>query len=140
MRDYLYILIIAAVVTYLLTPAVRRASIAIGALHAARSRDVHSEPTPLLGGVAMFGGLVAGLLVAERLRYLQEAFPSPRTVIGLVLAGGLLVLIGIVHDRWGMGASRTLAGQIAAGGRPVSGGPALPWIPAPRRQRVPARP
>src|SRR5215471_4801822 len=95
MRDYLYILIIAAVVTYLLTPMVRRGSIAIGALHAARSRDVHSEPTPLLGGVAMFGGLAAGLLVAERLRYLQEAFPSPRTVIGLLLAGGLIVVITI---------------------------------------------
>ena len=53
MRDYLYILIIAAAVTYLLTPLVRRGSIAIGALHAARSRDVHTEPTPLLGGVAM---------------------------------------------------------------------------------------
>ena len=104
MRDYLYILIIAAVVTYLLTPMVRRASISIGALHAARSRDVHSEPTPLLGGVAMYAGLVAGLLVAERLRYLQQAFPSPRTVIGLLLAGGLLVLIGIVDDRWGMSA------------------------------------
>src|SRR5262252_5798680 len=131
MRDYLYILIIAAVVTYLLTPMVRRASIAIGALHAARSRDVHSEPTPLLGGVAMFGGLVAGLLVAERLRYLQQAFPSPRTVIGLLLAGGLLVLIGIVDDRWGMSAMSKLAGQIAAGGILVWSGAYLPWIPLP---------
>jgi UDP-GlcNAc:undecaprenyl-phosphate/decaprenyl-phosphate GlcNAc-1-phosphate transferase len=131
MRDYLYILIIAAVVTYLLTPMVRRGSIAIGALHAARSRDVHSEPTPLLGGVAMFGGLVAGLLVAERLRYLQEAFPSPRTVIGLLLAGGLLVLIGIVDDRWGLGAISKLAGQIAAGGILVWSGAYLPWIPLP---------
>ena len=131
MRDYLYILIIAAVVTYLLTPMVRRASIAIGALHAARSRDVHSEPTPLLGGVAMFGGLVAGLLVAERLTYLQQAFPSPRTVIGLLLAGGLLVLIGIVDDRWGLGAISKLAGQIAAGGILVWSGAYLPWIPLP---------
>jgi len=131
MRDYLYILIIAAVVTYLLTPMVRRASIAIGALHAARSRDVHSEPTPLLGGVAMFGGLVAGLLVAERLTYLRQAFPSPRTVIGLLLAGGLLVLIGIVDDRWGLGAMSKLAGQIAAGGILVWSGAYLPWIPLP---------
>src|SRR5215472_2421636 len=131
MRDYLYILIIAAVVTYLLTPMVRRASIAIGALHAARSRDVHSEPTPLLGGVAMYAGLVAGLLVAERLRYLHQAFPSPRTVIGLLLAGGLLVLIGIVDDRWGMSAISKLAGQIAAGGILVWSGAYLPWIPLP---------
>jgi UDP-GlcNAc:undecaprenyl-phosphate/decaprenyl-phosphate GlcNAc-1-phosphate transferase len=131
MRDYLYILIIAAVVTYLLTPLVRRGSIAIGALHAARSRDVHKEPTPLLGGVAMYGGLVVGLLVAERLPYLQQAFPSGRTVTGLLLAGGLLVLIGIVDDRFGMGAISKLAGQIAAGGILVWSGAYLPWIPLP---------
>ena len=76
MREYLFILIIAAVVTYLLTPLVRRGAIAIHAQHAPRARDVHTEPTPLLGGVAMYGGLVAGLLVADRLTYLQQAFPS----------------------------------------------------------------
>jgi UDP-GlcNAc:undecaprenyl-phosphate GlcNAc-1-phosphate transferase len=131
MRDYLYILIIAAAVTYLLTPLVRRGSIAIGALHAARGRDVHKEPTPLIGGLAMYGGLVAGLLVADRLTYLQQAFPSSRTVDGLLLAGGLLVLIGIVDDRWGMGAISKLAGQIAAGGILVWSGAYLPWLPLP---------
>src|SRR5579859_3120335 len=115
MHEYLYILIIAAVVTYLLTPLVRQCAIAINSQHGARSRDVHKEPTPLLGGLAMYGGLCAGLLVAGRLTYLQQAFPSPRTVDGLLLAGGLLVSIGIVDDRWGMGAISKLAGQIAAG-------------------------
>ena len=79
MREYLFILIIAAVVTYLLTPLVRRGAIAIHAQHAPRARDVHTKPTPLLGGVAMYGGLVAGLLVADRLTYLRQAFPSSRT-------------------------------------------------------------
>jgi len=134
MRDYLYILIIAAAVTYLLTPLVRRGSIAIGALHEARSRDVHTEPTPLLGGLAMYLGLAAGLLVAERLSYLREAFPSPRTVTGLLLAGGLLVLVGIVDDRWGMGAISKLAAQIAAGGILMWSGVYLPWIPLPGGQ------
>jgi UDP-GlcNAc:undecaprenyl-phosphate GlcNAc-1-phosphate transferase len=131
MREYLFILIIAAVVTYLLTPLVRRGAVAMHAQHAARSRDVHREPTPLLGGVAMYGGLVAGLLVADRLSYLQQAFPSPRTVDGLLLAGGLLVLVGIADDRWGLGAIPKLAGQIAAGGIVVWSGAYLPWIPWP---------
>jgi UDP-GlcNAc:undecaprenyl-phosphate GlcNAc-1-phosphate transferase len=134
MRDYLYILIIAAAVTYLLTPLVRRGSIAIGALHAARSRDVHVEPTPLLGGLAMYAGLVAGLLVADRLSYLREAFPSSRTVVGLLLAGGLLVLVGIVDDRWGMGAISKLAAQIAAGGILMWSGVYVPWVPLPGGQ------
>jgi UDP-GlcNAc:undecaprenyl-phosphate/decaprenyl-phosphate GlcNAc-1-phosphate transferase len=131
MRDYLYILIIAAVVTYLLTPLVRRGSIAIKAQHAPRDRDVHEKPTPLLGGIAMYCGLVAGLLVAERLTYLQHAFPSSDTVLGLLLAGGLLVLVGAVDDRWGLGVISRLAGQIAAGGILIWSGAYLPWIPLP---------
>ena len=116
MREYLFILIIAAAVTYLLTPLVRRGAVAMHAQHAPRARDVHKEPTPLLGGIAMYGGLAAGLLVADRLRYLQQAFPPappghPGTIDGLLLAGGLLVVVGIVDDRWGLGAISKLAGQ-----------------------------
>ena len=131
MREYLFILIIAAVVTYLLTPVVRRGAIAINAQHAPRARDVHTAPTPLLGGIAMYGGLVAALLVADRLTYLQQAFPSSRTVNGLLLAGGLLVIMGAVDDRFGLGVISRLAGQIAAGGIIVWSGAYLPWIPWP---------
>src|SRR6185437_6240574 len=123
MREYLFILIIAAVVTYLLTPFARRGAVAMNAQHAPRTRDVHKEPTPLLGGV------VAALLVADRLTYLQQAFPSFRYIEGLLLAGGLLVLVGIVDDRWGLGAISKLAAQIAAGGIIVWSGAYVPWIP-----------
>jgi UDP-GlcNAc:undecaprenyl-phosphate/decaprenyl-phosphate GlcNAc-1-phosphate transferase len=131
MKDYLYILIIAAVVTYLLTPLVRLGAIAVNAQHEPRGRDVHVKPTPLLGGVAMYCGLAAGLLVADRLTYLQSAFPSSRTILGLLLAGGLLVLIGAMDDRFGLGVISRLAGQIAAGGIIVWSGASLPWIPWP---------
>jgi len=131
MREYLFVLIIAAAVTYLLTPLVRRGAIAVGAQHAARDRDVHKVPTPLLGGLAMYGGLAAGLLVAGRLTYLQQAFPSPRTVEGLLLAGGLLVVVGVADDRWEIGAVSKLAGQILAGGIVAWSGAYLNWLPLP---------
>jgi UDP-GlcNAc:undecaprenyl-phosphate GlcNAc-1-phosphate transferase len=136
MREYLFILIIAAVVTYLLTPLVRRGAVAMHAQHAPRARDVHKEPTPLLGGIAMYGGLVAGLLVADRLTYLHQAFPSTRYIDGLLLAGGLLVVVGIVDDRWGLGAISKLAAQIAAGGIVVWSGAYLPWIPWPGGETI----
>jgi UDP-GlcNAc:undecaprenyl-phosphate/decaprenyl-phosphate GlcNAc-1-phosphate transferase len=63
MREYVLTILAAAAVTYLLTPLVRRFAIAIGAKHAARDRDVHVVPTPLLGGFAMYAGLAAGLVV-----------------------------------------------------------------------------
>src|ERR1700739_3170795 len=110
MRDYLYIMIIAAAVTYLLTPLVRRFALLIKAQREPRARDVHKEPTPLIGGLAMYAGMAAGLLVAEHLPYLKAAFPSSRTVNGLLAAGLLLVVVGIIDDRFEIGAMSKLAG------------------------------
>jgi UDP-GlcNAc:undecaprenyl-phosphate/decaprenyl-phosphate GlcNAc-1-phosphate transferase len=131
MRDYLYILIIAAAVTYLLTPLVRQFALLIKAQREPRARDVHSEPTPLIGGVAMYAGMATALLVAQRLTYLKTAFPSSRTVNGLLAAGFLLVIIGIIDDRFEIGAMSKLAGQIAAGGILVYSGAYLYWLPLP---------
>src|ERR1700733_4366496 len=89
MREYLYILIIAAAVTYLLTPLVRRGAIAINAQHAPRSRDVHTAPTPLLGGLAMYGGLVVALLVDDRWEIGALA-----KLAGQIAAGGIVAWSG----------------------------------------------
>src|SRR6478672_7049939 len=59
MREYALVLLVTAAVTYLLTPLVRRVAIATGAMHEPRARDTHTQPTPLLGGLAMYGGRVA---------------------------------------------------------------------------------
>ena len=50
---------------------------------------------------------------------------------GLLLAGGLLVVMGIVDDRWGMSALSKLAGQVAAGAILVWSGTELSSIPSP---------
>jgi UDP-GlcNAc:undecaprenyl-phosphate/decaprenyl-phosphate GlcNAc-1-phosphate transferase len=133
MREYALTLLVAAAVTYLLTPLVRRFAIAVGAMHAARDRDVHTEPTPLLGGFAMYGGLAAGLLVAYRLTHLSTVFVGSRVASGLLLAGGLLVVVGFVDDRWGMGAISKLAAQAAAGAVFVWSGVVVAWLPLPGR-------
>jgi len=130
-KEYVLALLLAAAATYLLTPLVRRGAIATRAMHAARTRDVHVVPTPLLGGLAMYAGLAAGLLVADQLTYLREAFQSSRTVPGLLLAGGVLVITGIIDDRWGMGAISKLAAQVAAGAILAWSGVVLSWVPEP---------
>ena len=87
MGEYVLTLLAAAAVTYLLTPLVRRFAIAIGAMHAARDRDVHVVPTPLLGGFAMYAGLAAGLIVASGLPSLESVFAETNMAKGLLLAG-----------------------------------------------------
>ena len=131
MRDYLLTVLVTAAVTYLLTPLVRRLASRIGAIKEPRGRDVHVAPVPLIGGLAMYGGLVAGLLVADQIPQLRDGFANTGMVSGLLLAGGLLVVIGIIDDRWGMSALTKGAGQVAAGGILVATGTQLSWLPEP---------
>jgi UDP-GlcNAc:undecaprenyl-phosphate/decaprenyl-phosphate GlcNAc-1-phosphate transferase len=131
-KDYVLTLLVAAAVTYLLTPLVRRVAIRVGAMHAPRERDVHTVPVPRMGGVAMYAGLAAGLLVASRIPQLRSnAFAQPGLVNGLLLAGGVLVVIGIIDDRWGLSALTKGAGQVAAGAILVVTGTQLSELPEP---------
>jgi UDP-GlcNAc:undecaprenyl-phosphate/decaprenyl-phosphate GlcNAc-1-phosphate transferase len=130
-KDYILTLLVAAAVTYIMTPLVRRAAVRFGAMHAPRERDVHTVPVPRGGGVAMYVGLAAGLFVAEQVPQLRSAFGSTGMVQGLLLAGGLLVAIGVVDDRWGMSALTKAAGQVAAGAILVATGTQLNWLPEP---------
>jgi UDP-GlcNAc:undecaprenyl-phosphate/decaprenyl-phosphate GlcNAc-1-phosphate transferase len=131
-KDYLLTLLVAAAVTYVLTPLVRRFATSIGAIkEEIRDRDVHTAPVPLIGGVAMYGGLAAALLVANQIPQLHDAIANTGMVTGLLAAGGLLVIIGIIDDRWGMNALTKAAGQVAAGGIVVATGTQLSWLPLP---------
>jgi UDP-N-acetylmuramyl pentapeptide phosphotransferase/UDP-N-acetylglucosamine-1-phosphate transferase len=131
-KDYVLTLLAAAAVTYVLTPLVRRFAIAVGAIkERARERDVHTAPVPSLGGLAMYAGLAAGLLVANEISQLHDAIAGTGMVTGLLGAGGLVVIIGFIDDRWGMSALTKAAGQVAAGGILVATGAQLSWLPLP---------
>ncbi len=52
MRIYLLVAAIAGGVTWLVTPLIRHVAIEIGAVGEVRARDVHTIPTPRMGGLA----------------------------------------------------------------------------------------
>ncbi len=133
MREYEYFLtlLVTAAVTYLLTPLVRRTAIRIGAVPAARERDVHAVPIPRMGGIAMYFGVAAGLLAATEIVPFREVISGTGLVNGLLLAGGLIVVIGVIDDRWGIGAIGKLAGQVAAAGVLVASGAQISSFPLP---------
>src|SRR5580658_786797 len=142
MREYVLVLLVTAAVTYLLTPLVRRVAIATHAIHEPRARDTHTKPAPLLGGLAMYGGLVARLIMASRLTALQDPFETAgsKTAAGLLLAGALVVVVGFLDDRWGLSPISRLAGQVAAAGILVWSGQSLPWLPTPNGGEFPLEP
>src|ERR671933_408064 len=67
MREYVVVLLTAGLVTFLATPVVRVAAVRLRVMAAVRERDVHVIPTPRGGGVAMYLGVAAGVLVASEL-------------------------------------------------------------------------
>jgi UDP-GlcNAc:undecaprenyl-phosphate GlcNAc-1-phosphate transferase len=130
-REYLLTLCVTAAVTYLLTGPVRKFAIAIGAMPPIRARDVHTEPTPRLGGIAMFGGLCAGLLVASQLTNIGELFKLSDEPRALLTAALLIWLIGVVDDKWGVDALVKLGLQMVAAGLMVLQGLTILWLPIP---------
>jgi UDP-GlcNAc:undecaprenyl-phosphate GlcNAc-1-phosphate transferase len=130
-REYLLTLCVAAAVTYLLTGPVRKFAIAIGNVPEIRDRDVHTEPTPRLGGIAMFGGLCAGLLVASQLTNIGEVFKLSDEPRALLTAAALIWLIGVVDDKWGVDALVKLGLQMVAAGLMVLQGLTILWLPIP---------
>ncbi len=66
MRIYLLIAAIAGGVTYLVTPLIRHVAIEIGAVGEVRARDVHTIPTPRMGGLGMLIGFAVATVFASR--------------------------------------------------------------------------
>ncbi|GAA4900468.1 MraY family glycosyltransferase [Streptomyces coeruleoprunus] len=131
MRDYLLTLCITAAVTYLLTGPVRKFAIAAGAMPEIRARDVHREPTPRLGGIAMFFGLCAGLLVADHLDRLNSVFALSNEPRALLSGAALIWLIGVLDDKFEIDALIKLGGQMIAAGVMVMQGLTILWLPIP---------
>ena len=59
LRELGLVILVAAVLTFLVTGIVRSILVRTGKVAEIRLRDSHSQPTPQLGGVAMFVGFMA---------------------------------------------------------------------------------
>ncbi len=131
MREYLLICVVAGIVTFVTTPAVRWAATRFGAVTPVRGRDVHSVPIPRLGGVAMLVGFGIAELVASRLPYLSELFHGPgrSQLISVFVAAVLITAIGALDDFRGLDPLTKLAGQAIAAGVMAYGGVLLVSLP-----------
>ncbi|EFA22612.1 MraY family glycosyltransferase [Bifidobacterium gallicum] len=112
MRIYLFIAAVAACATYLFTPLIRHLAIRLGAVGQVRKRDVHTIPTPRMGGVAMLCGYVVSMLFASHIPFLKSVFHA-NAQAWVVLAGGVLIcLLGVADDVWDLDWMLKLAGQL----------------------------
>ncbi|GHF07130.1 undecaprenyl-phosphate alpha-N-acetylglucosaminyl 1-phosphate transferase [Pseudolysinimonas yzui] len=96
-----------------------------------RARDVHTRPTPRLGGIALFLGIVIAFAVGSQLPPLALIFNQPQQVLAVLGAALLIVLIGVADDIWDLDWFTKLAGQIMAAGLLAWQGVQIGWVPLP---------
>lgn len=115
MRAYVLLMLVAAAVTYLSTPAARWIARRTNAISAVRDRDVHTLPTPRAGGLAILLGIVVAVLVASHMPFLERVFDEPQ-VWGIVGGAIIVALLGWADDIWDLDWMTKLAGQVLAAG------------------------
>ena len=132
MREYLLVFLVAASVTYLLTVIAREIALRTGAVAQVRDRDMHAVPIPYFGGIAMLGGMTAAYVVARQLPFLSLSTPVVFRDAGVVLiAGGLICMVGVLDDLLELDALTKLGGQVLAAGFLIAFGVQYQFFPAP---------
>lgn len=122
MLPYVVPFIIALVVSYLLTPGVKKVAIKVGAVDRPNARKVHTHVIPRLGGLAIYIGFMAAVLFCV---------PLHHELIGMLLGCTAIVAIGIWDDICNIPARVKLVGQIAAACIPVAFGIQIEWLTNP---------
>lgn len=98
-------ILIAFLVSFLLTPVVMKIGIRIGAVDKPNERKVHTRIITRIGGVAIFGGFMVASLLMQELSH--QAW-------GLLLSGTMIMILGLVDDLKGISPKIKLLGQIIA--------------------------
>ena len=103
--------IVAGVLSYFFTPPVKRFAHTVGAIDVPKDgRRMHKEPIPRLGGLAIFGGFLASILIFGEL---------DQTMLCVLLGASMIVALGIFDDVLALGAKLKFVVQIVAAAIPV---------------------
>lgn len=131
-RHYLFVLVVSGVVTLLLTPLVRSLSLRFGLVDQPGGRKVHTQAISRLGGIAMFLGFGAAVLVewaGERyFGWGGTLAAGGRPVLG-VLAGLLVIfVVGVIDDILTLSPGFKLAGQLVAASIVIAAGLRIDFV------------
>ncbi|MFQ5657458.1 MAG: MraY family glycosyltransferase [Candidatus Methylomirabilales bacterium] len=112
----------ALLASLLLTPLCRGAARRIGVLDIPGLRKIHSQPVPLMGGVALLIAFGTGLLFSAA---------SHRGLTGILLGLLVVFIVGLLDDVRGLSPWAKLAGQGAAATIAIAGGVQMSFLGSP---------
>ncbi|MCT9821603.1 undecaprenyl/decaprenyl-phosphate alpha-N-acetylglucosaminyl 1-phosphate transferase [Microbacterium sp. W1N] len=114
MKFYVFVAILTAAVTFVLAWLVWRFALRYKLYPEIRERDVHRTPTPRLGGVAMFFGVLAAFGLSSVVPYFAIFWDNPARNWALLGATFLIVVVGVVDDLWDLDWFLKLGAQFLA--------------------------
>jgi UDP-GlcNAc:undecaprenyl-phosphate GlcNAc-1-phosphate transferase len=114
--NYLIIGFVAAVISFVGSHLLLRLSHRFKIYPVIRDRDVHTTPTPRLGGAAIVLGLGAALVVAANLPVFAPVFVNIMPVIGIGIGIVLMAVVGIIDDLIDLNWLVKLGAQLIAAG------------------------
>ena len=112
---YLFIGAVAALVTFFATPAVARRAHRRGWVVQPDERRVHQVPTPDVGGIAMFLGFAAAMLLAWQMDRFSLVFDSNSEPLGILLAAAIVFATGLIDDVRELSSPAKITGTVIAG-------------------------
>lgn len=105
MQAYIIAFGIGLIACYVLTPAVKKLALRLGAIDNPDNRKVHVLPVPRMGGLAIYIGFLIAVLCSMTVT---------KEILGLLLGGTFIVLLGVIDDIYQLSAKVKLCGQIFA--------------------------
>lgn len=105
--------VLALGISYLATPWVRRLALRLNVMVHPGGRRVHAQPMPLWGGIAIFAGFVLAVLLVMRFNPQYDEFGSK--MLGVLVAGAVVVTVGLLDDMKEFSAAIQLLAIILAG-------------------------
>ncbi len=111
---YGVVALVGAIVTLLANPVARVISLKVGYVAEPGERKVHERATPYGGGAAMLVGFCVALMVALLDPTLRTVITSSHEMLGVLLAAGVIFVVGVLDDFREMSAPAKVAGQFLA--------------------------
>lgn len=116
MTFYILVALIAGVVSFAASWGVLRLSHRFKLYPGIRDRDVHTTPTPRLGGIAIVVGIVVSLAIASQISWFDLVYADPFPIIAVIISAVVMLGVGVVDDLYDLNWMTKLAAQLLTAG------------------------
>lgn len=107
MSTFIPLILASGFISFIATPIARKLAQGIGFVDNPQIRKVHQVPMPMLGGVAIYLGVVAAVALGGTSSFVE--------LVGVMGGATVMTLLGLWDDRVGLGPLPKIAGQLLAG-------------------------